>query len=129
MFGENTSVEMGASGTGYITPRSHFLEPMWEASVWLLVLCISDHPGLWAESPLLEVKLERETSSAGCFLPRLRILCYLDFFLRAVCGSMFEKECLLSTYCVPDIYICSFDLYIISKTSLWVVDTIFPLNR
>lgn len=36
--------------------------------------------------PLLEVKLERGTSSAACFLPRLRSLCYLDFFKG--CGQL-----------------------------------------
>ena len=102
---------------------AYFGNSMWEASVWLSVLCLGDQPGLWPVSH----SLRRETGE-GSFTTCLFFL--LDWeplvtsrVLRAVCSSVAGEGCLLSTYCVPDTYIISFNLYLISKTGLWTVET------
>lgn len=134
MFGENTSGETRVSVTGYATLCSHFLETPCGRLVFgclssALVTILGS--GQWV--PLLEGKLkregERERDVACLFSPSDREPFVTQTVLRAQCASKFAEECLLSTHCVPDTYVISFHPYLISKTSLWIVDTLFPFSR
>lgn len=83
-----------------------FGQCMWEASIWLPVLCIGDHPGPWpASSSIRRETGDRRELIACLFSPPGWEPLVTQTVLRAVCASMLGEECLLSTYCMPNTFI------------------------
>ena len=112
------------SVSGYATLRLHILETPCGR---LVFACLSSasvinlDSGQWVT--LLEEKLERACSPPACFFFWIWESLVTSRVLRAACAAVAGEGCLLSAYCMPDTYIISFNLCLISKTGLWTVET------